>query len=156
MYEPSTNKGLFAYGLGWVVAIAAALTLIAGVGWGISFAWGWATAAPNGKLQARRQIQSGDYRIQAYNSFFDRCAAVQTSETAIDTTAAALATAKGDDKSRLETNLQAQEINRAEAVNQYNADAAKSYTSGQFRASNLPYQLSTDYTPKGVHTVCAS
>lgn len=155
-YIPSTNKGLFAYGLGWILAIGGVILLLSAIGWGISFAWGWMTAGPSGKLQARQQILSGDNRIQAYNHFFDLCASVQTAETAIDSTNAQLALPQSaDDKSRLETNLQAQIINRAEAVNQYNQDAAKSYTVGQFRSLALPYSLPTDYQ-KGAHTTCAS
>lgn len=140
--------------VGAVLLVAIGVAVIAGAIFGIR----WVVAGPSGKLNAREQILSGSNRIQAYTRFFDLCASVQTSEAALDASYAELPTAKGDDKQRILTNITAQRINRAEAINTYNADAEKTYTVGQFRSLRLPFQLSTGdptYT-KGAHTLCAA
>jgi hypothetical protein len=109
--------------------------------WFLAFGIQWGTAPIRGKLQAREQIYSGNFTIQAYNSFFDKCASVQTLDQALNESYSELATATGDDKSRIETNIGAQLNSRNDAVNQYNADSHKTWTVGQFKARNLPYSL---------------
>lgn len=155
MYIPKSNKGLFAYFSGWVVALIGLFTIIGivmAVGtWGLN----WFAAPYQGKLQARQQIQgSGDFRIQAYNHFFDLCASVTTMDQALQASYQQLEGATGDDRTRIETNITAQLNDRNDAANQYNVDAEKSYTVGQFRANNLPYQVPA-YT-KGEVFTCAT
>lgn len=101
-----------------------------------ALAFGWVTAPWVGKVGARQQIQSATYRIDAYDHFYDLCAAIQSHEAAIDAQKA-----RTDHSPHLQQNLAALQTRRATDINQYNADAAKSYTQGQFRASNLPYHL---------------
>ena len=141
-YVPKTNKGLFAYGTAWVlaiVAVIAAVGIVIAIG---SYAFNWFAAPYQGKLQARQQIQgSGDFRIQAYNHFFDLCASVTTMDQALQATVQAEKQDSGQSLSEDRTNYIAQLNSRNDAANQYNVDAEKSYTVGQFRASNLPYQI---------------
>ena len=142
MYVPKTNKGLFAYFSGWVVALIGLFVLIGIVMAVGTWAFNWFAAPYQGKLQARQQIQgSGDFRIQAYNHFFDQCASITTAEQNLQQFYAQLKTAKGDDRTRIETNITANVIDVNGAINQYNEDAQKSYTIGQFRSSNLPYSI---------------
>lgn len=136
---------------GGIIAVILLILVIAGS----VFAIRWVTAGPKGKLAAREQILSGDNRIQAYNHFFDLCAAVQTDEASLDAQYQLLAASKGDDRERIVTNIGALLADRAGAVNQYNQDAQKSYTIGQFKSSKLPWQLS-DTFHRGRHTVCAA
>lgn len=139
--------------IGRIVAVILLAAFIIPV---IVFGVRWVTAPAKGALDAREQIQSGDFRIQAYNHFFDACASIQTSEAAIDSTKIQIKdNTDPTDLNRLQTNLNGQTVARADAVNQYNADARKGYTQGQFRSASLPYQISTDYTP-GVHTSCGT
>jgi hypothetical protein len=42
------------------------------------------------------------------------------------------------------SSITANEAIRAETINQYNVDAEKTATVGQFRASNLPYELNVN------------
>jgi hypothetical protein len=110
--------------------------------WLLAFGIQWGTAPARGKLQAREQIQSGNYRIQAYNHFFDLCASVQTMDQALNQSYSDLATSTSDDdRERIRTNISGQMNTRNDAVNTYNADSHKSYTVGQFKSSNLPYSL---------------
>lgn len=151
-WVPQSQKGIFGNALLWVLGTLAVVLLI-GV---IMFGWRWATAGPKGSLQAREEILSGSNRISAYNKFFDLCAAVQTAETNLAAFYSELAATPKDDVreiNRIKTNITGVTAARNENVNQYNADARKSYTIGQFRASDLPYQLPTTYT-KGQVTSC--
>lgn len=147
-FVPRTQKGLLANAVGWIAAILAVSALVAGAVWG----WRYVTAPAAGKVSARQQINSGAYRIAAYNHFFDVCAAVQTDESRLAAQRAELVGASPDDASRIRANIAGISSDRADAINEYNADAAKGYTLGQFRASGLPYRL--DQTKE--HTLCAS
>lgn len=130
-------------GLWALVGMVACVVLVVGLAVGI-FAFRWFTAGPRGELQAREQILSGDFRIQAYDHFFDLCASAQTIEQTLDASRAEQKVASAADQERLRINITGQEAALARAVNQYNADARKSYTAGQFRSSDLPYQLSSE------------
>lgn len=146
-------SGLKAFG-------AVLLTIIAvfALAIGISFAAGatdWITAPFRGKVDQRNKtVGNGDYRIASYDHFYDLCAAIQGKEASI-TNLAAEASSGTDDADRLAqvtSAITAQRNTRAELVTQYNADARKAGTSGQFRASDLPYSI--DIT--GEHTSCTS
>ena len=60
------------------------------------------------------------------------------------------------DYNRTLANIAANQSVRAEGINQYNADASKSYTEGQFKSSRLPYQLPAGPYEKGESITCAS
>lgn len=103
-----------------------------------------------GRGNARIQLQGANYRIPAYDHFFNLCASVQNAEAGLD---AQMAMSASD---RKEYNIAALQATRARGINQYNADAAKDYTLGQFRDSGLPYHLDpTEYTGEN-KTQCAS
>lgn len=141
--------------LGGAAVLICLVTIVVALVAGLVFGIRWVTAGPSGKLQAREQILSGDNRIQAYGHFFDLCAAVQTDEASLEAQYDLLKVSKGDDRERIVTNIGALLADRAGAVNQYNQDAQKSYTIGQFKSSKLPWQLS-DTFHRGRHTVCAA
>lgn len=129
------------------LAVASAL-------WGFSVA----TAGIYGRGEAHKQIQSAEFRITAYNHFFDLCVAVQTDEGSLDAQFDLLAQTTDAETTRIvNVNIAALKANRLRSINQYNADAAKDYTIGQFRDANLPYQLpAVSYDKKGPHTQCAA
>jgi hypothetical protein len=100
------------------------------------------TAEVRGETGVReRTVADGNYRIAAYDRFFDLCAAVQAKEDAITALEAQQADATGTSKARITDNLLALTTSRASLIRKYNADAAKEGTRGQFRASSLPYTL---------------
>jgi len=148
MWEPQTQKGVFGNIVLWVIGLFALGVVVTLMAWG----FGWVFAPAKGKLEARQQINSGSFRIASYDHFFDLCAAVQSDEARLAAQKVELRTATGDDRQRIEANIAGITADRADAVNQYNADAAKSYTEGQFRSSHLPYQLDTQEE----HTTCAT
>ncbi|TDD75079.1 hypothetical protein E1293_28710 [Actinomadura darangshiensis] len=128
-----------------VVAIVVVLVLAAMY----IFGWGFLakTSAPwRGEAGKRGQVEgSGDYRVAAYDHFHDLCAQVQSDEASIRNLRREMTTApKPSDERALQikASITALENNRAENINQYNADAAKKYTQGQFRSSGLPSRLS--------------
>lgn len=137
-----------------VVVIALLVAVVIAV---TTFAIRWVTAPAKGKLDAREQIHSGGNRIQAYDHFFNLCAAVQTDEVALDAQLDQLAGASSDDeRDRIRANIAGVTADRAGAINEYNADARKDYTVGQFRASKLPYDLPTTSYTKGDRTSCGT
>lgn len=131
------------YGFFWiivgVIAMFVVIALIFLLGLGLS----WWTAPWQGKVQARQLIQgNGSYRIAAYDHFFDLCASVQTKEGTIVALQQELATKPTEERrGEIEASITANRAGRIDDINQYNADARKSYTLGQFRASGLPYTL---------------
>lgn len=117
------------------IVIAAALT-------GAGLAVRYLLAEVRGVVTAEEQIQSAGSRITRYEHFFDLCAAVQGNEAAIDTLEISLEAASSDrERERLTAAVNGVRAQRVRNIQQYNADARKDYTSGQFRASSLPYQL---------------
>lgn len=138
IWTPKSQKGLYGNAVAWLAGILLLVGLIAGIVFGIR----WVTAPVKGKLQAREQINSGSFRIAAYNHFFDLCASVQTKEQTIVALEQELATKPtADRRSQIEASITANRAGRADDINTYNADAHKSYTIGQFRSSGLPFTL---------------
>ena len=89
-----------------------------------------------------------------YQYFFSLCESVQSAEASIDAQRALL-DSPNVSQAMVEQNLAALEATRARSINTYNARASQDYTSGQFRDSDLPYQLADEpYT--GEKTQCAS
>jgi len=123
--------------VGIVFGVLALVTVVAVTTFGIR----WVTAGPKGKLAAREQIQSGSNRIAQYEHFFNLCASVQGLEASLVAQNRQLKNTEGSDRDRIMSNIAGIEAERGRAIAQYNVDARKSYTSGQFRSSDLPYQL---------------
>lgn len=108
------------------------------------------TANLRGETAKRNLVEAnGNYRIEAYDHFYDLCAKVQTDKNMLANTEASLKGASSLQKQELASAILAQRNQLAADVNQYNVDAHKGYTLGQFKASDLPWQLSM----KG-HTTC--
>lgn len=132
--------------LALIAVFVIGLFLVIGMGIAAVYGHGWFvdhTADRSGRTQVKQQINgNGGYRIAAYDHFYDLCADVQTDESNISNTQSELkVTTDQGRKLQLLTNLGAQRNKRAGDINQYNADARKSATLGQFKASDLPYQL---------------
>ena len=95
----------------------------------------------------------GTYRIGAYERFYGLCASVQDDEASIDSLKEELKTDPPADRVvQINASLTALRSNRAENINRYNADARKSATLAQFKASDLPHEL--DKTAE--ETTCAA
>jgi len=114
------------------------LMLLAFMGW----AWTYFTAPIAGKVEAERTINSGANRVQAYNHYFDLCAAVQGYEATIDAQQS-LANKSKDEatQNRANTIVAAITAQRARTIAQYNADAVKEYTTARFLGAELPKRL---------------
>lgn len=135
-----------------VLAVVAIIALVIG-GWAIKYY----TADVRGKIDANETIKSGNNRIAQYDKFFNACSSIKSLESKIDASTSELAQADPSDRGRLLSNISGQLGARAEAINNYNADANKSYTNGQFRSSNLPAQIPlTEYVAGGKKTLCTA
>ncbi|GAA2426354.1 hypothetical protein GCM10010191_43600 [Actinomadura vinacea] len=154
---------------GGVVLKFGVVVLVVGLVLGLMYVFGWGffaqTTAPwRGATEKRERVEgSGSYRIAAYNHFFDLCAQVQSDEASVRNLRRELTSnpKPGDERAmQINASITALENNRAENINQYNADAAKKYTEGQFRSSGLPYRLvlstketqCTSSSPSPAHT----
>lgn len=124
-----------------VLIIVVALMAVLGVG-----VFQRSTANFRGRTSAIEKTRgNGDYRVAQYDWFFSQCAAVQAQEDRI--------TIFTSDTSPIgAANLRAVEANRASLIRDYNARAEATGTSGQFRASDLPFQIN----PNQKDTSCGS
>lgn len=147
-----SEKRVYGSIVAWTLALAALVAVVVAATWG----WRYVTAPAKGRIEAREQINSGGTRIAAYNHFFDMCAAVQTVEQTLLAEYQERKTADtAKDRERINTNITGLQAERARSINEYNADARKSYTIGQFRSSSLPYQLNASpFTATSEVTSC--
>lgn len=102
-----------------------------------------ATADFRGETDKIEQTKaSGDYRIASYDHFFDTCASIQSIESKIINMEEELESVESEQrKTVLNTSITASKNKRADLIASYNADARKEATRGQFRASDLPYEI---------------
>lgn len=138
---------------GWYILIGLLLIASIPVGWFIKYQ----TADIRGKVDANEKIKAdGNFRIGAYDRFYDQCASVQAIELQLR---AAQEEAKINKDPRragqIRINITGLTNARADAVTSYNGDARKSYTSGQFKASDLPSELPIESPVEGV-TPCTA
>lgn len=139
--DAAAITGWTLYGL--IAAVIAIFIVISMWVWGWGFFLDHGGANRIGENQKKLQVEgNGSFRTSAYDHFFDLCASVQATEDKIRINKDEL-TSKPDAQRAdvLHANITALESVRAEAIRQYNQDARKSYTIGQFRASDLPFEL---------------
>lgn len=127
-----------------VGAIIVVLLLVVGL-WALTVAW----APWKGAGEQRKQIQgSADYRIAAYDRFYDLCGSIQALEDQLETMRAD----RSLPKDQRATNVLALTNQRFSLIRQYNADASKADTRANFLASDLPFSID----PNQEHTTCAA
>lgn len=103
------------------------------------------TAPFRGAVDAQEQTQaSGSYRISAYESFYNQCASVQADEDRLNNLREERETANEARQAQLDTTITAVRNSRDEKIRSYNSEARQEATRGQFRDSDLPYELNTD------------
>lgn len=105
------------------------------------------TAGFVGSRIAESTIESAASRIANYEHFYDLCASIEGYEDQLETLEAQLESTDPDDSrevNRLRSSIAGLEGQRARAISQYNADSSKDYTAARFKASDLPWSLSTE------------
>lgn len=143
---------------GWSVAgtvAAVALVCLAVVLAGVfTFAW----APWKGKIEERNQtVGSGTYRIASYEYYFDQCNTIKSDEQKIATYKAQLNVTPApspDQVTRLNAAIMAQTNLWIEHVNEYNSNADKERTKGQFRDDGLPEHIDPNNLTNGIETNC--
>lgn len=122
-----------------------ALVLVVGIPLGI---WGLRVATADFFGQGNQEIETNrtDFRIPAYDRFFDLCSQVQSDKQRLESLEQELDVAQpdADRREQIFASMTAIRNGIAENVNQYNVDSAKEGTVGQFKASELPYRLETE------------
>jgi hypothetical protein len=125
--------------------LAIVLVLLFATMWVFGYGlWSAGTAETRGETGVReRTVADADYRIASYDQFYDLCASIVSKEDSIALIEQDVAGAEeGSQRKReLDEYLLALRAQRAELINQYNADARKEDTRANFRASDLPYQI---------------
>lgn len=116
----------------------------------VPVAFKWYSAPFRGAIDAREQIQaSGTFRIQAYESFYNRCASIMGLERNMDSQLVVFnATPDGNAKRISLESLAGMEGERNRAIAQYNVDSHKQWTSAQFKSESLIYEI-----PEGAYLV---
>lgn len=128
----------------FLVVMAVVIVLIGG-GW----AFRYFTAPIEGRVTAQEQIQSAPMMITAYNHFYDLYAAIKSYDPMIQAQKDILAqTTSETDRSRILINIAGITAQKARSIQQYNADAQKEYTIGQFKDKSLPYRLNDKGLPE--------
>lgn len=139
------------------IALGVAITigLMLGLWFGIT-QFQRATADYRGETDLIEDTEANaHFRRTAYETFFDLCASVQSAETRIDALVEELHSDPPPRTYRAEelrATITAVRSQRASQINQYNADAAKDWTVGQFQANGLPHRLNEDQEK----TTCAA
>lgn len=139
----------------WVGGIFAVLFALSIALW----VFGVWTAPWYGRGEAHKTINSAPYRISAYDHFFEMCGSIQGLEGQIDelTIQANDATLADRTHDLAVTSLTGVKAARHQAIAKYNADARRDYTIGQFRDSDLPYQIhDSNYPDEGGKTSCGA
>ena len=134
-----------------LLAIVAIVVFAAGM-W-LAFAsavWGFrvATAGIYGRGQAQIRIQSAEFRIEAYQYFYNQLGSITALEGKIDELTFQLRQLEPGTRAYIYTlsSLTGTKGLRRGAIAKYNMDAQKEYTEGQFRDKSLPYQIpNTEY-----------
>lgn len=104
------------------------------------------TADFRGEVDKKEKVEAnGNYRIDAYNEFYDTCSSIQAKQDQINNLNSLLATESDTSrKNDLKGAILANENQKASLIREYNAKASAKYTVGQFKDSNLPYHIDSN------------
>lgn len=139
------REGAKWYAKGWGIALLSVFSILA-LGLVITLATGtlqkW-TADFRGDVKVKEQTKANaGFRIGSYDSFFDLCSSVQSSEDAIRNAEDEIAAKETTDerKAKLRQVITAQKNTRAESVRDYNSKAGNELR-GAFKDAGLPARL---------------
>lgn len=123
------------------ISILIVLLIICAVIAGV-YVYRYNMAKVEGIVGAQEQIQSAPMRISAYNYFFDLYGAIKSYDASLKALNENLAAVSSEgERERILATIAGLKGQKARATQQYNMDAKKSYTVGQFRDWQLPYQI---------------
>lgn len=139
--KDASGGTLWVIGLG-AVGIVVVLVLI--TMWTFGFGW-WSKSTANfrGEVGVAEQTKANaNFRIQAYDNFFNLCSAVQADEDRLEAQSSLLdQTTDQAERQRIARTMAAIQGSRGQKIRRYNANARKEWTVGQFRANDLPFAL---------------
>jgi len=123
--------------------IIVAVLIVGGVLMIGGFFFDWFTAEPLGRLEARKELMSGEYRLESYNWFHDQYASIKALEGKIDVLIQQKELYEPGTKEyqMASTNVIASQALRMEAIALYNQNSQKDYTRAQWKDPDLPYLL---------------
>lgn len=111
----------------------------------IGYAIRYYTAPVLGRIEVQVQTHTAEYMMTAYNYFFDLKGVINGNKQSVCNVKETLtAICDQDEKDRLQITIAGIKNQIARDVQQYNADAAKEWTVGQFRDWSIPASMSTE------------
>ncbi len=126
------------WGILTLIIIFAFIIAIGVASYGIS----WVAAPFQGMLEKRQEVQSGDFRLYSYEHFYDMYASAKAYTQKIENQKIRLEnTEDKEERRKIRRNLNGLRNKRTEVIQEYNSDARKEESRGQFRAKDLPYKL---------------
>lgn len=133
-------------GIGKLIAWATVVLTLLGLAWYGVHIWRRETADTKGQTDVVEQISGdADYRIAAYEEFYDRCWAVIELEAQIQLAEEAVEAESTDwGREEAERNLLALQNTRIDLITSYNSAASKTDTAQNFLASDLPRELNLE------------
>ncbi len=132
-----------------ILVVIAAIVAVLVLSVGLMFVTGTIsifTAPFRGEVEKNELVEAdGSYRIAAYDEFYKLCSSIKSKNDQIKIFTNELAVTENKSrKVQLLSAITAQQNVKAELVNEYNSKAASEYTKGQFRDSDLPYEIDMD------------
>lgn len=116
------------------------------------------TAPWFGWVEAEVQQESAGNRVFQYETFFNLCAKVQSTEANLASQLALLDTLdpESNQYSMTQTNIAGLQAARNNAITEYNSRSTRDYTSARFKDADLPYRIPLDLYNGNNRTSCAA
>lgn len=110
-----------------------------------SWGWRWFSAPIKGQIGKRENVQSAEYRQYSYDHFFDLYADVKAIQNQIENQKMIIDNSESKkERRRYRQNISGLMSQRDRLIQEYNADARKEGTRGQFKADKLPTKLTKE------------
>ena len=129
--------------IGIILIIIAIMFATAIISKGAALGWMYFWVEPTGRAEAEVEVQSSDFRLQAYHEFYDLLVSINSDEEMYDEQHGILQTVEVGTKDylRIQQNMAAYAQSIIQQKLEYNARAGQ-WTRGQFLDNNLPARLS--------------
>lgn len=133
----------------WIVNTGVGIVLAALFVLGIIYLSGslsMLTADFRGEVQEKERVRAdGDYRVANYDMFFEKCSDAKSLQQQIENQEELAAKTDDPDQQQIyESGALGMKQSLEKVVNDYNAKAASEGTRGEFRDSDLPYEIDTE------------
>lgn len=142
----------------WILpaAIISGLVLIPLLIFAGTMTFRYFTADARGQVEMEERVQSGDFRQHSYDHFYNLCVEVQSAQAEHEQQLRVLeGLESGTPQYNRAVRAEAAQRARIERLaREYNTDARREETVGQFRANDLPERIEMDELEEGGRVSC--